>query len=76
MDSQMAVAVGGYGHERPSSIDLRDAVASPSSERLLPKHGMRDPVTLDPDLPLEVLFPSLPSPPSRCVRAARLAPCA
>ena len=53
MDSCMAVAVGGYGHERPASSDMRE-VMSPNSERLLPKLG-RDPVTLEPDQPLEVL---------------------
>jgi len=64
MDSQMAVAVGGYGHERPGSIggaaDLRDLALdhalSPSADRSAGKQGVaRDAVSLEPDLPLQVL---------------------
>ena len=59
----MAVAVGGYGHERPASIgggtDLRDLaldqVLSPLAERSAPKQQLRDAVSLEPDLPLQVL---------------------
>ena len=57
LESRMAVAVGGYGHERPASGDVRDlsAVMSPNAERSLPSVGMRQAVTLEPDQPLEVL---------------------
>ena len=64
MDSQMAVAVGGYGHERPGSIggaaDLLDLALdhalSPSADRSAGKQGVaRDAVSLEPDLPLQVL---------------------